>query len=325
MRPYSFVEESVEAYQTEHKIVSDHTIEEVKKQSYFTRAVIATPDVLSPLFGNLWFFASRKNLREYGSVLSHPCTIMESGLTGLVIFRYFHDRLLLEFDAMIATQGIPSNIVERHSIRDFEGSDSFRRVYLNPISNCYSIFVAGEAFHLVTGSRMVARKREYIRGNLQQVVYVYNTKDPTQLPISIDVFVDVGLARRICDKVDWAEANSWREAHPFHGLFWSDCTLYGISDLLHKASNSIAIVLEVRAKNMMLSTFQNRDDLYEPLFKSLNYPKHPDWKDAKLMEIYDILRLDYSVEVNNASVLDALINAIIDKILEVRPKIELFF
>lgn len=43
------------------------------------------------------------------------------------------------------------------------------------------------------------------------------------------------------------------------------------------------------------------------------------------MEIYDILRLDYSVEVNNASVLDALINAIIDKILEVRPKIELFF
>ena len=66
---------------------------------------------------------------------------MESGLTGLVTFRYFHDKLLLEFDAMIATQGIPRNIVERHPIRDFEGSDSFRRVYINPISNCYSIFV----------------------------------------------------------------------------------------------------------------------------------------------------------------------------------------
>ena len=105
-------------------------------------------------------------------------------------------------------------------------------------------------------------------------VYIYNANDPSELSIQIEEIRDLGLARRVCVVMDWNIAKHWREAHPFHGLFWSDCTLYLDSEIKHKASNTVAKLLEIKAKNGMLSRFQNRNDLYEPLFNSLNFPNH---------------------------------------------------
>ena len=166
---------------------------------------------------------------------------------------------------------------------------------------------------------MVNRKREYERSNLNRV-YIYNTNDPGQLSISLDVFHDIGLARRICIAMDWDVVKHWNEAHPFHGLFWSNCTLYGITEIDHKACNSVATLLEVKAKNGMLSTFHHRAELYQPLYNSLFYPNHVHYKETKLLEIYSILKLDYRVDVTYVSTIDALINSIVDKILEVRSR-----
>jgi hypothetical protein len=295
-------------------------MEEVKKRSYFTRAILATPDVLSPLFGNFWFLASRKTIKAQGSILHQPCSMIESGFTGLVVFRYYHDRQFLELDVKVSTQGTLRTLAERHSIADFEGIEFLRRVYINPITNCYCIFVAGEAYHLVTSVDMVKKKRAYVRKYLNRV-YVYNINDPSELTISLELFHDIGIARRACIAMEWDEAKHWREAHPFHGLFWSNCTLYGISEIEHKACNSVATCLEVKAKNGMLAKFQNRIDLYSPLFNSLHYPNHTQYKEAKLLQIYDLLKLDHiDLNVGYEYIVDGLINAIIDKVLEVRPK-----
>ena len=149
--------ETVVVDYTHPVLQSNQKIKRVKQQNVVQKAYLATPDVLSYLFGFLWYFASKKSSRDSGDVTRRTCTLIESGPTGLVQFHYNHNKQLLVFMAKVLTGVDPLSVVENSSVADFAGVNELSKIFVLPPNNECLILIKGEMFYKITGFNIVIR------------------------------------------------------------------------------------------------------------------------------------------------------------------------
>ena len=326
IHPFSFVDTEVKRKESVIGILRGERSLKSTKVVNRTRYYVSSPKVLDFLFGDKFYFQTRQMSCDMGSMIGHPATFLTSGRNGFMVFEYAWAENRLDFEAEVSVAGTLTKIVNTGCV-DMDDDIVDQVEALKLLLGAIVVSPGGklveliqlEAYYQITGFSVEAGgKRSYFRNRVANI-YGYPVGTDNSPPVNIDVCADdLHAARRWCRKFTWAEVVTFPKAHPFYGIFLENPHLYGVGDISKAGHSGYQALATSNLFEDNLSGLKNK------VRNSLNYPKHPDYKNDKLYAVFIEYQLDVG-DVDRNSLWIDLLNLLIEKIALKIIALRIFF